>query len=137
MKMREILYAMKSYEEYKANKRVFDVGDIAEFESELNTGTYIGYHKEFEERVEQFPINAWVCTDTEVGLYCYFFDGEFIALSFQTGRKNDITFQWKDRESAQKVRDFILKLHREEEVDTFIGIINEDEEVAPEWFTSH
>ena len=135
MKMRDILNTMKSYEEYKANKRVFDYGDIVEFESQLNTGTYIGYHKEFEERVEQFPINTWICTDTEVGLYCYFFDGEFIALSFQSGRKNDVNFYWKSNAAAEKVRNFILDLYKEESPGEWITVIDEDEEVDSDWIT--
>jgi hypothetical protein len=50
------------------------------------------------------------CTDTWVGFRAYFLDGEFVAQSYQPARKSDESFEWTSKESAFKVRDYILSL---------------------------
>lgn len=64
----------------------------------------------FEARMTAYWLNNWCCTDTTVGTRVYFLDGEFVAIGYQSARKNpnDITFV--SNAAAIQVRDFILSL---------------------------
>lgn len=84
--------------------------DLERLESALDTGTYLGWSPEFNERVACAEINTWRCTDTWVGVHAYYFDGEFVALSFQNARKNGKVFRWVSREAANQMRAFIRTL---------------------------
>jgi hypothetical protein len=53
------------------------------------------------------------CTDTWVGFRAYFFDGEFVAQSYQPARKSAESFEWTSKENGLKVRDYILSLSLE------------------------
>ena len=107
--------------------------DLSDFEMELETGTNMhNGSDEFDERVTMFEVNAWMCTDTLVGVYAYYFDGEFVALSFQSARKNDKEFAWVSKEKADQVRKFIHELHAKH-VQYHVVLINPKEEVQPFW----
>ena len=56
---------------------------------------------------------------------CIFFDEEPVAYSFQPHRKSDETFRWFSQEAAEKVRDFVEGLHKEE-LQVNICDMNED-----------
>lgn len=88
--------------------------DLGEFESELRTETWMGYNRLFNDRMIAYPINTWVCTDTRVGVYAYFFDLRLVAVSFQQGRKWPVEFHWISVGEAVPVRDFILSLSEPE-----------------------
>lgn len=70
--------------------------------------------KLFEGRVTGVAIYEWLCTDSMVGIFGYFFDGKPICLSFQTGRKMDKNFYWVSQDAAKSVSDFIESLLEEE-----------------------
>jgi hypothetical protein len=61
-----------------------------------------------EERLKSYFIKKWYCTDSYVGTRAYFFDGKFIAISTQVGRKADEEFIFTSKEDA-----FILKNYLE------------------------
>lgn len=76
---------------------------------------YGNWDKRFSTRVSTQKIVTWLCTDTTVGLYAHYLDGEFVCLSYQRGRKCNTEFYWKDNESYQKMKAWVLELLGEEE----------------------
>lgn len=80
---------------------------------------------EMNARFKSYPIFNWYCTDTHVGLDALYLDGEPVGCTFQSARKCGRDFRWLSRESALKVRAFLLSfLVPEEET---IDIIPADE----------
>lgn len=94
--------------------------DLGSFEVSLETNTYFDYSSSFNQRMSVQPIYTFMCTDTEVGIQAYFFDGEFCALSFQATRKSDKRIYWKDKEIAVKVREYILSLQDYDATDLWL-----------------
>ncbi len=94
--------------------------DLGSFEVSLETNTYFDYSSRFNQRMSVQPIYTFMCTDTEVGVQAYFFDGEFCALSFQSSRKSDKEIYWKDKEIAVKVREYILSLQDYDATDLWL-----------------
>jgi hypothetical protein len=93
--------------------------NMESFVSELETGLGYFWNKEaddeFNKRLKAYPIATWLCTDSVVGYYAYYFDGYFIAMSTQMGRKCDKNFIWISKEKALEVRDYILELYAKHE----------------------
>lgn len=85
-----------------------------------------------QERLKSYFIEKWYCTDSYVGKRVYFLDGEFIALSYQNGRKDNESFYFKNLEVAKKVKAYILQLIETEESDMPLEILNPDREL-PEY----
>ena len=50
--------------------------DLGSFEVSLETNTYFDYSSRFNQRMSVQPIYTFMCTDTEVVIQAYFFDGE-------------------------------------------------------------
>ncbi len=67
--------------------------------------------------VKQYKIKTWMCTDTLVGLYAYFFRDEFAFVTSQTGRKCDINFYWVNQEMHTKVADYLRSFIKPEDMD--------------------
>ena len=65
-------------------------------------------------RLQAYFLRKWYCTDSYVGLRAYFLDGEFVATSWQSGRKMNEDFTFVSEISAKKVRDYLLSLVEEE-----------------------
>lgn len=86
--------------------------DIEAFVRNLNLDVQINWSDAFCERVTQYPIQEWMCTDTLVGIHAYFMDGEPIAISVQTARKNCKDIAFLSKEAADKITAFILTLAR-------------------------
>lgn len=106
--------------------------DPSDLERELGTGTYLsydGWYQAFNERVTRRPVNVWRCTNEVVGVFAYYFDGEFVALSFQAAREDDISFKWVSRDAALRVREFILDLAG----DSFVVSVIGDDDYVSEW----
>ena len=80
------------------------------FENDLNTGTYMSWSEDFGQRVQVTPVNTWICTDTEVGLYVFFMDMQPVAVSYKNARRNDTNVYWLDEEAPGKMREFIRSL---------------------------
>lgn len=105
---------------------------IKDFESDLQTNTYIGYSHEFESNMTAYPISTWLCTDQMVGVLAYFFRNKFVALSFQRGRKWDVKIQWVSQECANEVREYILSLADGSDINA--QLIDPTQELNNFWF---
>ena len=82
------------------------------------------------ERMVEYAIKEWCCTDTWVGLYVIFLDGVAVGISNQDARKSRKEYKWLDEKSAEKVKNYCLSL-----VDTSIekGDILTDKELEWDW----
>ncbi len=132
IKMNEVLKLVPANcpVEYGVNEHRYHA-ELAWFEQELNTGTVIGWHEEWDHFVAAVPVHEWLCTDTMVGVYAYYFRGEFVCLSFQMARKGNIEFRWKNKAVAQTVREFIRGL----DVGSLLDFIDPEEMIAADWLT--
>jgi len=71
-------------------------------------------------RLKCYFIKKWYCTDSYVGLRAYFLVDEFVATSYQQGRKFDEDFTFVSKEIAEKLRNYLISLlEPEEEVFNF------------------
>jgi hypothetical protein len=75
----------------------------------------VSEENEQEKRLQTLYLRVWYCTDTWVGTKAYFFDGEFVAVSDQIGRKYQQEFQWVSVQAYKKVKEYLLSLTKEEE----------------------
>ena len=66
--------------------------------------------EKYKARVSYAEVNTWVCTDTLVGCYSHYLDGEFVAISYKSARKDDIHFFWVSKEHMRKFIDFLLSI---------------------------
>lgn len=130
--MKDVLALIKPFDQY--DSKDLRESDMEHFESDLQTGTWIGWDRQWDDHVKSVAINEWCCTDTMVGLHAHFFDGEFVALTFQRGRKWECEIFWKSKAHSKKVRDFILSIKGEEE--NCVSIINEDDIIGDHWLES-
>lgn len=64
---------------------------------------------------------SWTCTDTRVGVEFIFLNEEFVGVSIQSARKNNIYYQWVSEEAYSKVRRWMaeeyLKINNVELID--------------------
>ena len=84
------------------NESYIDLSEIAEMFG-LSLWGYVE-----QDRLKAYHLGPWYCTDSWVGSRLYFFDDEFVAYSFQEGRKCDEKFKWVSKEAVDKVKNFIL-----------------------------
>lgn len=108
------------------DKKIQD--DIAwdDLASDLELDKYGLYFE--QERLKAYFIEKWYCTDSFVGLRAYFFDGKFVALSYQGGRKSDEQFQFTSIEDAQILKDYIKSLIGESEEKLRVGVLDMEHE---------
>jgi hypothetical protein len=71
---------------------------------------------------------CWYCTDTWVGIRLYFLDGEFVAISHQTARKNDEIFYWASKDLYLRTKKFVESYCYEDECQ--IQIVDFEEDVT-------
>lgn len=90
----------------------------------LDIHTY-DYPEDFMDRVKCYWLTNWLCTDTWVGMQVYYMDGEPVALTKQTGRKNGIRVFFTSAAAAEKVRAYLLTA-----IQTPYDLINEDEVIS-------
>lgn len=102
--------------------------EMSDFAYEL--GLNDGWSTKFGQRVKQYYLIKWMCTDTWAGVCAYFFDDELVAMSTQMARKSDTNISFVSKEAAEKIRNFILEILKEEEGEPTYNIINPDEEVG-------
>lgn len=106
MKLEEALKKVKLPPEYDPSTYVYDLDPFIE---DLGIGAWGAYpESEHEHRFIEIPLQCWTCTDTVVGTKAYFLDEKLVAVTFQSGRKNDIKLYWRSPDSLEKVRSFIL-----------------------------
>lgn len=132
MKMGELLKSIPTLDEAIWSLKLAEDADMSLFEQDLGTGTCIGWHQQFEDAVKRIGINTWVCTDTEVGVYAYYFEGVFMALSFQAARKSDVHICWVSKELATKVRELIWEIAGEHPFD--VVLLDADLEVDEQFW---
>ncbi|MGV4321254.1 hypothetical protein [Bacillus mojavensis] len=101
-------------------------------EDEVNTES-IGYELGLDnvpyadqDRIKCYWIGNWYCTDSYVGYRAYFIDNEPVAISTQLGRKCEENFHWFNLELATKVREYLMSLTLEKELNISICDVNED-----------
>ena len=85
--------------------------DLDRLDDELETGHSFTYDDTGGDRIKRVTIHEWICTDTPVGLYGYFFDGKPVAISTQPARRADTEWHWVSEEAALAVREFVRSLH--------------------------
>lgn len=103
----KLSYAIENVIKSKENQ---DDVDSEEFCQEL--GLEYGHvnYKLFNDRFKSYWLAKWLCTDTWVGMKVYFLDDEAICISVQTARKSGTDYEFASKESADKLRKFILEL---------------------------
>jgi hypothetical protein len=84
--------------------------DIDSFSQALGFRDSVGWSDEFSARVTCYSVQDWMCTDSIVGTFIYYMDGAPVAVSIQTGRRNDKEVFFLSKEAAQKMREFIQSL---------------------------
>jgi hypothetical protein len=82
----------------------------------------------FSEHMKIVNIKNWMCTDTLVGFFAYFFDYELVCISFQPYRKSNMELHWVSKEAANKVKKFMLAIMPERKKD--LMMIDDDLLVA-------
>lgn len=68
-----------------------------------------------DKRLVSYPIQAWLCTDTWVGMNAFFLDDEFVFLTRQSCRKCNTFYNFESKESYKKVKSYIMSLIEEKE----------------------
>lgn len=117
MKLRDIA---KKIDKSKKNQDEVDISNISE---ELDINFY-GWIE--QDRLVCYWIGNWYCTDSWVGYRMYFLDDEPVAVSTQNGRKSDEQFEWFGKETACKVRDYILSIIPKEELSIKLCSLDDD-----------
>jgi hypothetical protein len=84
--------------------------DIDSFSSALGFLDHLGWSKEFSARVTCYEVQTWRCSDTIVGTFVHYMDGIPVAVTIQTGRKNDTEVLFLSKEAAKKMREFIQSI---------------------------
>lgn len=83
-----------------------------------------------DNKLISYAIEEWLCTDTWVGVYAIYLDGEPVGISCQTARKSDTQYKWISEEKAQKVKEYILSVMEEDEP---VHELLTDEELEEDW----
>lgn len=81
---------------------------------------YFVSQKENNVRLKCYWVSYHLCTDTWVGIRAYFLDDTFVAISYQPARKSDEKFEWVSLNLAKKVREYILSLKEEDDLNISI-----------------
>lgn len=102
--------------------------DIDDFSRAVNADVWFGWNDEWSKRVKGYWLVRWICTDTWVGRRVYLFDGEPIAVSYQSARKSDEYIEFLSNEAAIKIRNFLFELKGEEERPEF-DIADQEKEI--------
>lgn len=85
-------------------------------------------YKEWDRRMVEFYLAPWYCTDQWVGMAAILLDGEVVALSMQTARKNDTNYEFISAEGRNKLREFVLTLVPNDEAE--FELVNLDQEMG-------
>lgn len=121
MKLREL---MEKVDKSKVNETD---GDLESFAQELfNSPPYDGWSGAFCEQVKGYYIQKWLCTDTWVGLIAYFWNGEPLAVSWQSARKSTENFSFVSLDVAGRLKDFIRELTETNDPDPTLADLDED-----------
>jgi len=104
MKLADILQNLdKSNPDYSCHYTVAE---------ELEIWSFFSYQE--NTKLACYPVHTWLCTDTHVGVYAYFLEDEFVALSTQEARKCDVEFEWASISAYNAVERYIRSLDEAE-----------------------
>lgn len=103
---------METHTDWEELSKVFDIYDL--------------YWSD-DIRLRAFFIETWCYTDSWVGMRAYFLDGEFVAISTQTGRKSDEDFGFTSKPAAEKVESYLRSLVKENREDPVYDILGDSE----------
>lgn len=94
------------------NFNSFDLFDAVDMKHEYynSTKNYDHIEKVVNEKVKCKPINTWYCTDTWVGMYAYYLDGELVLITTQSGRKCDKIYHHVSGATYRKLKEFLKTL---------------------------
>lgn len=121
MKLRDAIEKLDRSDKNKSH------ANIDHFMSALDMSNYLGWDERFEEKVQMYWIQSWLCTDMMVGTAVYYMDGELIAFSHQTARRSNCEVYFVSENAAKKVRAFLATLIDEQRNDP--QIISLDTEI--------
>lgn len=78
----------------------------------------------------------WLCTDTWVGGKIYFFNDEFVAVSWQSARKAYEEFHWASEEAYEKVAAYLESIRQADNIAHLgINFLDDIEDEVQEGFT--
>lgn len=80
--------------------------------------------EKWERHLKGFYFAKWLCTDTYVGGVIYFLDDEFVAASWQGGRKRIECIEFLSIDHSKKVRNFMFSCMELEEEK--VSLLNSD-----------
>lgn len=117
----KLLEALKNVDQSEDNSQWVDVEELCRA---LGIDSWLAERPEdADTRLKRFWLKKWYCSDTWVGITAIFFDGELVGMTEQVARKADMDFTWVNRESADKVWDYLRpKLSK---VDGYISTTDE------------
>lgn len=67
------------------------------------------------DRIQEYPMAIWCCTDTYVGMYCLFLDEEFLSISYQPARKSHTEYFFVNEEMSDKFLSFLKEMREKYE----------------------
>jgi hypothetical protein len=120
-KLNEILTAVTADQKYRCC-------NPDPFLSDFNLDDFYAkfdYHT-FGQRVTTADLITWLCTDTQVGLYAYYFDDELVVISYQSARRSDLNLFWVSAELREKMREFVLSLYTSEQNSDGFWLIDDE-----------
>jgi hypothetical protein len=125
MKIKDIIANVKKDKDFQ--DKIF-IGDFAEKFFDLN---YI-QNWDDQDNLTAYYFANWHCTDKTVGYKVYFYEGEPVAVSEQTGRKSSEEIEWISKEAFKKVKDYIMSFA--EEFEPPITLVNLEQECGYDYF---
>lgn len=99
----------------------------------LNFGLSVYWDQEFSERVKQYFITSWICTDTRVGLSVYTLDSQIIAVSHKSARKNNENIDFISVEAKSQMFDLLASLLKK---DLLKDQLHVPDSIDDSWFTA-
>jgi hypothetical protein len=100
--LRELIYGVDRSPENT------DWSDMELFAKALGMTEY--YNADFSQRVKKHWLAKWLCTDTWVGSAVFYMDDEPVAISRQSARRSDEEIEFVSKETAEKIRKYIVEL---------------------------
>lgn len=105
--MNSIQELLATIDTSKMERGYVDTYDL--FSSEFDIHQYLE-QEEGKVRLTCCPYYTWICTDTGVGIYVWYFDDEPVCISFLPYRKSDTEYFWLDNDCFYKVRNYATTL---------------------------
>lgn len=121
--------AIENLDKSDSNERWVDIERFCEEEFSLNL-PYGMDLDDAENQLKSYWVTSWVCTDTRVGIWATFLNGNLICISVQSARKNEIVTEWVSDQAFCAARQWAFELSHESKMD----ILDMDEEIDPWWF---